>query len=126
MPSNGTASSPKPAVPPGVWWPVITLYKNSPRQEVDLDACYKYFCHLIRGRVHGLVLLGSTAEAALLSAEERVDLIKIARKAAIDQDAPKFPLAAGISGQSTNETLRLLRDATAAGADYGLLLPPCY
>lgn len=126
MISNGTPSPPKPAVPPGVWCPVITLYKDSPRQEVDLDACYKYFCHLIRGGVHGLVLLGSTAEAALLSPEERVDLIKTARKAAISQGAPTFPLAAGISGQSTNETLRLLEDATSAGADYGLLLPPCY
>lgn len=121
-----TTSTVVPAVAPGVWCPVVTLYNDTDRQEVDLDACYKYFTYLIRGGVNGLVLLGSTAEAALLSAEERIDLVKIARKAATDQGAPNFPLAAGISGQSTNETLRLADDAAKAGADYGLLLPPCY
>lgn len=72
-------STSKAAVSPGVWCPVVTLYKDSPRQEVDLDACYKYFTYLIRGGVHGLVLLGSTAEAALLSQEERVELIKVSK-----------------------------------------------
>lgn len=71
-------------------------------------------------------MLGSTAEAALLSREERINLIKTAREAATDQAAPGFPLAAGISGQSTNETVKLVEDATDAGADYGLLLPPSY
>ena len=63
---------------------------------------------------------------ALLSPEERVALTKIARKAASDLGVPGFPLAAGISGQSTTETLRLADDAAAAGADFGLLLPPSY
>lgn len=114
------------AVPAGVWCPVVTLYKDTPRQEVDLDAMYTYFSHLISSGVNGLVLQGSTAEAALLLPEERVDLTRIARKAATDLGVPNFPLAAGISGQSTTETLRLVDDAAAAGADFGLLLPPSY
>lgn len=119
-------SVPRPAVPPGVWCPVISLYKNSKRQEIDLEASYKYFTHLIRGGVHGLVLQGSTAEAALLSPQERLDLIHCARRAASDLGVPNFPIAAGISGQSTNETIRLADDAASAGADFGLLLPPSY
>ncbi|KAK4499715.1 hypothetical protein PRZ48_010233 [Zasmidium cellare] len=125
MPSF-TATTESPAVPAGIWCPVVSLYKDSPRQEIDLEASYTYFSHLIRGGVNGLVLQGSTAEAALLSREERIDITKIARKAATDLGVPDFPLAAGISGQSTNETLRLVDDAAAAGADFGLLLPPSY
>lgn len=84
------------AVPAGVWCPVISIYKNTMRQEIDIDATYKYFSHLIRGGVNGLVLQGSTAEAALLSPEERKEIIRIARKAAADLGFDKFPLAAGI------------------------------
>jgi len=121
-----TKPSSKPAVPAGVWCPVVSLYKNTPRQEIDYDASYTYFSHLIRGGVHGLVLQGSTAGAALLSPEERIDLIHIARRAAADLGVPNSPLAAGISGQSINETIRLVHDAATAGADFGLLLPPSY
>lgn len=113
-------------MPAGVWCPVVSLYTNTPRQELDLESSRKYFAHLIRGGVNGLVLQGSTAEAALLSPQERVSLIKTARQAAADAGAPRFPMAAGISGQSTNETLRLVDDAAEAGADFGLLLPPHY
>ncbi|PPJ50902.1 hypothetical protein CBER1_07613 [Cercospora berteroae] len=114
------------AVPAGVWCPVISLYKDTPRQEIDLEASYTYFSHLIKGGVNGLVLQGSTAEAALLSREERIEITRTARKAAIDLGVPDFPLAAGISGQSTNESIRLAEDAAAAGANFGLLLPPSY
>lgn len=126
MPGLTTTPEQPPAVPPGIWCPVISLYKDTPRQEIDLEASYTYFTHLIRGGVNGLVLQGSTAEAALLSREERIDITRTARKAAVDLGVPDFPLAAGISGQSTNETLRLVDDAAAAGADFGLLLPPSY
>lgn len=120
------ASSTQPAVPPGIWCPVISLYKPTKRQEIDLDASYRYFSHLIRGGVHGLVLQGSTAEAALLSPQERIELIHCARRAAADLRVPRFPIAAGVSGQSTNETITLVEDAASAGADFGLLLPPSY
>lgn len=124
MGSSDTSSV--PAIPAGVWCPVVTLYKDSPRQEVDLDAMYTYFSHLISSGVNGLVLQGSTAEAALLLPEERVQLTKLAREVATKLGVPDFPLAAGVSGQSTAETLRLVDDAAAAGADFGLLLPPSY
>lgn len=114
------------SVPAGVWCPVISLYKNTPRQEIDLDATQQYFSHILRGGVNGLVLQGSTAEAALLSREERISIIEVARKVALDAGVPDFPLAAGISGQSTIETLQLADDAAQAGADFGLLLPPSY
>lgn len=114
------------AIPAGVWCPVVSIYKTTPAQEIDLEASYNYFSFLVRGGVNGLVIQGSTAEAALLSREEKIEILNVARKVTRDLDVPNFPLAAGISGQSTSETLRLVDDATAAGANFGLLLPPSY
>lgn len=113
-------------LPPGIFCPVISLYKSTPRQEIDYEASYKYFSYLIRGGVDGLVLGGTTAEAVLLSPSERQELIKTARRAAVDLGFENFPLVAGISGQSTNESIRLAQEAREAGADFGLLLPPSY
>lgn len=113
-------------LPSGVYCPVVSLYKPTPRQEIDLDASYNYFSFLIRGGVHALVLAGSTAEAALLSHGERQQLLRVARKAAFDLGLPDYTLVAGISGQSTNESITLAQEAKDAGADFGLLLPPSY
>ncbi|CAG8236676.1 unnamed protein product [Penicillium salamii] len=123
---TSTIASKSTPIPPGIYCPVISLYKATARQEVDYDASYKFFSHLIRGGVDGLVLAGTTAEAVLLSAEERKELVKVARKAAVDLGRPEFPVVAGISGQSTNESIRLAEDALEAGASFGLLLPPSY
>jgi dihydrodipicolinate synthase/N-acetylneuraminate lyase len=116
----------KSAVASGVWCPVVSIYKPDSEQAIDLEASKIYFSHLIRGGIHGLVLQGSTAEAALLSPEERVSLIRTARDAAAELEVPGFPIAAGVSGQSTRESLKLVDEAADAGADFGLLLPPSY
>lgn len=123
--ASSIAAKSKP-IPQGIYCPVISLYRPTPRQEVDYEASYKFFSHLIRSGVDGLVLAGTTAEAVLLSAEERKELIKVARKAASDSGRPDFPILSGISGQSTVESIRLAEDALSVGADFGLLLPPSY
>ncbi|KAB8254310.1 hypothetical protein BDV32DRAFT_157090 [Aspergillus pseudonomiae] len=123
--TSSVAAKSRP-LPPGIFCPVISLYKATSRQEIDYEASYKYFSYLIRGGVDGLVLGGTTAEAVLLSSTERQELIKIARRAAVDLGFDNFPLVAGISGQSTNESIRLAEEARQAGADFGLLLPPSY
>lgn len=123
---TSTIATKSQALPPGIYCPVISLYQTTSRQEIYLVASYKFFSYLIRGGVDGLVLAGTTAEAVLLSSEERKELVKIARKAATDIGRPDFPVVAGISGQSTNESIRLAEDALAAGANFGLLLPPNY
>ncbi|KUL92007.1 hypothetical protein ZTR_01348 [Talaromyces verruculosus] len=124
MPSTIAAKAKQ--LPPGVYVPVISLYKDTPRQELDLDAAYKHFSHVIRGGVHGIVLAGTNAEAVLLSPSDRQELIRVARKAATDLGVPNYPLVAGITGHSTNESIQLAEDAANAGAGWALLLPPNY
>lgn len=123
---TSTIANKKNPLPKGVYCPVVSLYKPTKRQEIDLDASYKYFSYLIRGGVNALVLAGSTAEAALLSPTERQELLRVARRAALDFGLNNYPLVAGISGQSTNESIVLAQQAAEAGADFGLLLPPSY
>lgn len=72
----------------------------------------------------GLVLQGTNAEAVLLSHEERAELTATARKVTKDLGLHDYPIVAGISGQSTNESIRLAELSAAAGASFGLLLPP--
>ncbi|KAJ9646755.1 hypothetical protein H2204_000447 [Knufia peltigerae] len=123
---TSTLAAKQRPLPEGVYCPVVSLYRSTTRQEIDLESSHQYFSYLIRGGVHALVLSGTTAEAVLLSPTERQDLIRAARKATLDLGLNNYPLVAGISGQSTNESIRLAEDAKAAGADFGLLLPPSY
>lgn len=119
------ANKSKP-LPPGVYCPVISLYKTTPRQEIDLDAVYKHYKYLVVGGLTGLILQGTNAEAVLLSHDERMELTKTARKVVTDLGLPDYPIVAGVSGQSTNESIVLAEAAAAAGANFGLLLPPSF
>ena len=123
--TSTVASKAKP-LPAGVYCPVLSLYTPDDRQDVDLDASYAYFRFLVLGGVTGLVLAGTTAEAPLLLDEERVELTKIARQVVTDLGIEDFPLVSGISAHSTKGSIKLAKDAAAAGADFGLLLPPSY
>lgn len=113
-------------LPPGVYCPVLSIYTNTPSQDIDLESSYKYFSYLIRGGVNGLVLAGTTAEAVLLSPSEKQQLTRTARQAALDLGFPSYPLVAGVSGHSTRESIQLAKEAAEAGADFGLLLPPSF
>lgn len=104
----------------GVWTPAVTFFDPTTGR-IDTSAQKKYFAYLSK-HVTGLVVLGSNAEAFLLTREERIQLVKIAREAV----GPDYPLIVGISGYSVIQTLEYAKDAQEAGADFGLLLPAAY
>ena len=120
-----TSSIPAKArqTPRGVFCPVVSLYTTDAQQDIDYPASYNYFSYLIRAGCHGLVLAGSTAEAVLLSSSEKQDLLRTARRAATDLGISDYPLVAGVSGQSTIESIRLAKEAADSSANFGLLLP---
>src|SRR5271167_4129899 len=70
----------------------------------------------------GIVVLGSTGEAILLSDQERRDVLKSAREAA----APNKVLIAGTGIESAIETLRLTEYAAELGYDVALVRTPHY
>jgi dihydrodipicolinate synthase/N-acetylneuraminate lyase len=70
----------------------------------------------------GIVVLGSTGEAILLSDQERRDVLKSAREAA----APNKVLIAGTGIESAVETLRLTEYAAELGYDVAMVRTPHY
>src|SRR2546425_2910592 len=70
--------------------------------------------------VAGIVVLGSTGEAVLLSDQERRDVLKITRDAA----APDKVLVAGTGAESAIETLRLTEYAAELGYDVAMVRTP--
>jgi dihydrodipicolinate synthase/N-acetylneuraminate lyase len=75
-----------------------------------------------RTPVTGIVVLGSTGEAILLSDQERRDVLRIARQAA----APNKVLVAGTGIESAIETLRLTEYAAELGYDVAMVRTPHY
>jgi 4-hydroxy-2-oxoglutarate aldolase len=70
----------------------------------------------------GIVVLGSTGEAILLSDQERRDVLKSARESA----APNKVLIAGTGVESAIETLRLTEYAAELGYDVAMVRTPHY
>ncbi|CAI6342405.1 unnamed protein product [Periconia digitata] len=127
MPITKSSIPPKKTMlPPGVYTPVISLYKPSKTQEIDLEAMYTHCQYLVKSGQHGLVYQGTNGEAILLSRSEKSSILQTARRAVTDLGVPDYPIVAGISGQSTNESIELANDAYQAGASFALLLPPSF
>ena len=106
---------------PGVWCPAVTFYEPT-TGSLDLVAQKQYFWYLSKSGLTGLVVLGSNAEAFLLTRDEKIAIMKAARAAV----GPDYPLMMGVSGFSVAQVLENMQDALAAGANYGLLLPAAY
>jgi 4-hydroxy-2-oxoglutarate aldolase len=75
-----------------------------------------------RTPVAGIVVLGSTGEAIMLSDQERREVLKVAREAA----APNKVLIAGTGIESAIETLRLTEYAAELGYDVAMVRTPHY
>lgn len=73
-----------------------------------------------RTPVSGLVVLGSTGEAVMLSDEERREVLRITAEVA----APEKVLIAGVGAESVIETLRLTEHAARLGYDAALVRTP--
>jgi 4-hydroxy-tetrahydrodipicolinate synthase len=90
--------------------------------EVDLRALGALVETQIAAGIHGLVPCGSTGEAATLTHEEQVavvrEVVRVARG--------RVPVVAGTGSNSTAEAIRLTRGAEEAGADAALLISPYY
>ncbi|TPX12624.1 uncharacterized protein E0L32_000801 [Thyridium curvatum] len=110
-----------PVPPSGVWTPAVTFI-NPDTDELDLAAQEKYYAYLSKTGLAGLIVLGTNAEAFLLTREERRALVQTARKAV----GPDYHVMAGVGAHSTKQVLQYIADAAEAGANSVLVLPPAY
>src|SRR6202167_4534817 len=104
----------------GIFPPITTPFYP------DGNVYYKKIEHNVerysRTPVAGIVVLGSTGEAILLSDQERCDVLKSAREAT----APNKVLIAGTGIESAIETLRLTQYAAELGYDVAMVRTPHY
>ena len=98
---------------------MVTPFRNG---AVDLDATGRLIDFMIDGGVEGLVISGSTGEAATCSHEERRGLWKFAK----ERVRGRVPLVAGTGTHNTAESIALTRIAEELGLDGAMLVTPYY
>src|SRR5215467_6372998 len=104
----------------GIFPPITTpFYPDSNIYFKKLEANVERYS---RTPVAGIVVLGSTGEAIMLSDEERRGVLKAAREAAANHKV----LIAGTGIESATETLRLTEYAAELGYDVAMVRTPHY
>lgn len=99
--------------------PAITTPFDS-KGGVDHEFLSDHCQWLIRNGCAGIVALGSLGEGATLTFDEKVEILATVRSAI----GNKLPLVAAISALSTDEAIRLAREAECAKCDALMVLPP--
>jgi 4-hydroxy-2-oxoglutarate aldolase len=104
----------------GIFAPVVTPFAAN--GDIDTTSfAFNVRAHMDAG-LSGVVIAGSTGEAALLDESERSSLIEVAREI-----VPKSKMViAGAGAESTRYAIRLARNAAARGADAVLVVAPHY
>ena len=105
----------------GVLGPVVTTFDDTTGDLAAVPFRANVRAHLDAG-LSGVVIAGSTGEAALLEEHERHRLLEWARAIVPDDRW----LIAGIGAESTRLTIRRAHEAAERGADAALVVPPHY
>ncbi len=104
----------------GIFAPVITTFDR--RGELDLDAFGANLKAHIAAGLDGVVVAGSTGEAALLEESERLRLVEMARSVV----PSSRQLIVGTGAESTKACVRRCREAAERGANACLVVAPHY
>jgi 4-hydroxy-tetrahydrodipicolinate synthase len=97
----------------------VTPFRNG---SVDFEAFGKFLNWQIDSGVEFLVILGTTGEAATMTADERREVISFAVRTA----NKRVPVVIGTGSNSTAATIELSKAAFALGADGVLVVTPYY
>lgn len=90
--------------------------------DLDLDAWRRLLQQQLDGGTQGIVVAGSTGEAAALTDAE-YDLLL---KTAVETVSGRIPVLAGTGQMNTAKTIAQTRRAAAVGADLALVVTPPY
>ena len=100
---------------------VVTPF--APDGSVDEDAFVALLAHLADHGSDGVVVAGSTGEAATLTDEEHVALVALAVR---ERPRADFTIVAGAGSNDTRHAVHLTEAVTAAGVDAVLSVTPYY
>ena len=103
----------------GVGVALITPFNN---YDVDYEALARMVEHVISGGVDYIVALGSTAETATLSLDERQRVLNFI----VERTAGRVPIVAGMGSNNTQALVEQLRSFDLSGAVAILSVVPYY
>src|SRR5436309_4832965 len=98
---------------------LVTPFKDGKVDRTSLEGLVEF--HVEHG-TSGIIPCGTTGESATLSHEEHEDVIKAVIKAV----NKRIPVIAGTGSNSTDEAIRLTREAEKSSADGALMISPYY
>ncbi|SFU53558.1 4-hydroxy-tetrahydrodipicolinate synthase [Polaromonas sp. YR568] len=102
----------------GLWIPLVTPFDQG---KVDYPALKRLVAHYRASGIAGLVVCGSTGEAAALSDEEQLEVLQ-----AVMAEAPGLPVIMGVSGYHLGKTAARVGALSQLNIT-GILLPaPSY
>ena len=105
----------------GIWVPMVTPFRDGDG-ELDLDAARQLASDLATSGIDGLVVCGTTGEAAMLAADEQSMLLD----SVLEAVGPRFPVVMGVGGSDTRQvvaTVQRYNDHPLAGL---LISAPAY
>lgn len=120
-----TAAHQSKPLRPGIYVPTVTFFHET-TEDLDLDAIGAHAVRLAQAGVAGIATQGSNGEAVHLSHTERKTVTATTRAALDRAGFRSLPIIVGCGAESVRETIQLCHEASAAGGDYALVLPPSY
>jgi len=99
---------------------LITPFKKN--FDIDFDALGRVVDNQIAGGMDYLVALGTTAESATLSDDEKAEIVAFVKERA----AGKVPLIVGMGGNDTRAIIRKMETFDSRGVDGFLIVTPYY
>ena len=103
----------------GVVPPTVTAFHEDESVDYETTAAHARF--VANRGVHGVFPLGTNGEFALLTPEERREVIE-----AVVEEIDDVPVIAGVGAPSTKETIANARHAARVGADGIVVVTPYY
>ncbi len=108
----------------GIYTALLTPFDSN--GEIDFESIEILITHQVMANVHGIVLFGSTGEAATISFIEREAVITRVQEILIKLQAHHIQLIVGTGHNSTKEAIILTKQAKELGINAALIVLPFY
>ena len=103
----------------GIYAASMSIFKED--FSLNLDQTIKHAENLIDKGCHGVVILGSTGQAQLISVKEKMELIEH-----LSNSSQKNNFIIGTGNNSLTETINMMKHSKENGFNLFLLMPPAY
>jgi 4-hydroxy-tetrahydrodipicolinate synthase len=105
----------------GIYVPVVTPFNAA--GDIDLPSYQRYVNNIIKNKIHGLVVNGTTGESPTVNIQELQTLITASQELLQGSD---IPLVIGTGTNDTMSTVARTELAASLGADAALVVVPYY